>query len=102
MGGKTGKAEHSEVGLFPITFTDAAKSVGIELGQLNTFHWHNDMPNLTDDMVLFAKSEGCSNQMFGLRDNGLVLGLQFHAEFNQNNLHSMCENCTLDTQMQGI
>ena len=41
--------------------------------------WHNDMPGLTKDAVVIAKSEGCPRQI--VRYRPFVYGFQTHMEF---------------------
>ena len=43
--------------------------------------WHNDMPGLTEDAVVLAKSEGCPRQI--VRYGKYVYGFQTHMEFTQ-------------------
>ena len=43
--------------------------------------WHNDMPGLTPDAVILAKSEGCPRQI--VRYGEFLYGFQTHMEFTQ-------------------
>ncbi|WP_109077942.1 glutamine amidotransferase-related protein [Aggregatibacter kilianii] len=76
---------NKEIGNFPIFLTDAgAKDDKIaHIGaQLTVGHWHNDMPNLTEQAEVLTYSEGCPRQI--VRYAELVYGLQCHMEFTQN------------------
>ena len=61
--------EHSperEIGVFPITLTEAGlkdEHVKVLGPTLNTGHWHGDMPGLTEDAVVLATSQGCPRQI---------------------------------------
>ena len=78
--------EHSpehEIGVFPITLTEAGlkdehvKVLGLTL---NTGHWHGDMPGLTEDAVVLATSQGCPRQI--IRFSPKHYAFQAHLEFD--------------------
>lgn len=77
--------EHSpekEIGKFPITLTaeGRANDKFAHFGDtLEVGHWHNDMPGLTVDAKVIARSEGCPRQIVEYGD--LVYGFQCHMEF---------------------
>ena len=77
--------EHSperEIGVFPITLTEAGlKDNHVKVfGQtLNTGHWHGDMPGLTEDAVVLATSQGCPRQI--IRFSPKHYAFQAHLEF---------------------
>ena len=64
-----GKYEHSperEIGVFPVTLTEAGLADEHVKGfgkTLNTGHWHGDMPGLPDNSVVLATSQGCPRQI---------------------------------------
>ena len=78
--------EHSterEIGVFPITLTEAGlKENHVKVfGQtLNTGHWHGDMPGLTEDAVVLATSQGCPRQI--IRFSSKHYAFQAHLEFD--------------------
>ena len=81
-----GEYEHSperEIGVFPVTLTEAGlvdehvKGFG---KTLNTGHWHGDMPGLTDNAVVLATSQGCPRQI--VRFSPKHYAFQAHLEFD--------------------
>ena len=78
--------EHSperEIGVFPITLTEAGfKDNHVKVfGQtLNTGHWHGDMPGLTKNAVVLATSQGCPRQI--IRFSPKHYAFQAHLEFD--------------------
>ena len=78
--------EHSperEIGVFPITLTEAGlkdEHVKVLGPTLNTGHWHGDMPGLTEDAVVLATSQGCPRQM--IRFSPKHYAFQAHLEFD--------------------
>ena len=78
--------EHSperEIGVFPITLTEAGlKDNYVKIfGQtLNTGHWHGDMPGLTEDAIVLATSQGCPRQI--IRFSPKHYAFQAHLEFD--------------------
>lgn len=90
--------EHSpnrEVGVFPITLTEAAKTDPVFCNFNQTFdmgHWHGDMPGLTDTAVLLAYSAGCPRQVVKYTDK--IYGFQCHFEFTPEAIEGMIANST--------
>ncbi len=83
-----------EIGWFPVSLTDAAKSNRITTGlapEMMVLHWHGDTFNIPEDAVHLIKTEICPNQAFVYNDK--VLGLQFHFEATPDTLRLMIENC---------
>ena len=78
--------EHSperEIGVFPITLTEAGlkdEHVKVLGPTLNTGHWHGDMPGLTEDAVVLAISQGCPRQI--IRFSSKHYAFQAHLEFD--------------------
>ena len=78
--------EHSperEIGIFPITLTEAGlkdEHVRIFGPTLITGHWHGDMPGLTEDAVVLATSQGCPRQI--IRFSPKHYAFQAHLEFD--------------------
>ena len=81
-----GKYEHSperEIGVFPVTLTEAGLADEHIKGfgkTLNTGHWHGDMPGLTDNAVVLATSQGCPRQI--VRFSPKHYAFQAHLEFD--------------------
>ena len=79
--------EHSperEIGVFPITLTEAGlkdEHVKVLGPTLNTGHWHGDMPGLTEDAVVLATSQGCPRQI--IRFSPKHYAFQAHLEFDR-------------------
>ena len=80
------KYEHSperEIGVYPITLTEAGledEHVKVLGPTLNTGHWHGDMPGLTEDAVVLATSQGCPRQI--IRFSPKHYAFQAHLEFD--------------------
>ena len=80
------KYEHSperEIGVYPITLTEAAlkdEHVKVLGPTLNTGHWHGDMSGLTEDAVVLATSQGCPRQI--IRFSPKHYAFQTHLEFD--------------------
>ena len=78
--------EHSperEIGVFPITLTEAGlkdEHVKVLGPTLITGHWHGDMPGLTEDAVVLATSQGCPRQI--IRFSYKHYAFQAHLEFD--------------------
>ena len=81
-----GNYEHSperEIGVFPVTLTEAGLADEHVKGfgkTLNTGHWHGDMPGLTYNAVVLATSQGCPRQI--IRFSPKHYAFQAHLEFN--------------------
>jgi len=97
LGGTTVPSPEKEIGVFPITLTEA----GIEDPLFSDFsltfpviHWHNDMPAKTENSVILAYSEGCPRQI--MRYGRLVYGLQCHMEITQEGIEMMLSACPED------
>ena len=78
--------EHSperEIGVFPITLTEAGlkdEHVKVLGPTLITGHWHGDMPGLSEDAVVLATSQGCPRQI--IRFSSRHYAFQAHLEFD--------------------
>ena len=80
--------EHSperEIGVFPITLTEAGlkdEHVKVLGPTLITGHWHGDMPGLSEDAVVLATSQGCPRQIirFGSKHYAFQAHLEFDSE----------------------
>ena len=80
------KYEHSperEIGVYPITLTEAGlkdEHVKVLGPTLITGHWHGDMPSLSEDAVVLATSQGCPRQI--IRFSSKHYAVQAHLEFD--------------------
>jgi GMP synthase (glutamine-hydrolysing) len=97
------RSPEREIGLFPITLTDAAKDDPFfsTLPQtINVAHWHGDMPGLSDDAVVLAKSAGCPRQI--IRFNPEVYGFQCHFDFTQATVDKMLMHSADELKDAGV
>ena len=82
-GAKYERSLEREIGVFPITLTEAGlkdEYVKVLGPTLNTGHWHGDMPGLTEDAVVLATSQGCPRQI--IRFSSKHYAFQAHLEFD--------------------
>ena len=82
-GAKYERSPEREIGVFPITLTEAGlkdEHVKVLGPTLNTGHWHGDMPGLTEDAVVLATSQGCPRQI--IRFSPKHYAFQAHLEFD--------------------
>ncbi|BAV04967.1 GMP synthase (glutamine-hydrolysing) [Filimonas lacunae] len=82
LGGTVEHSPEKEIGVFPVSLTEAGKQNSKFQHFPSTFasgHWHSDMPGLTPDSTVIAYSEGCPRQI--VEFSNLVYGLQCHMEF---------------------
>lgn len=92
FGAKYEHSPHREVGVFPVTLTEAGKVDLIVSKFPETFrvgHWHGDMPGLTSDSEVLATSEGCPRQI--VRYTPKVYGFQCHFEFTPEAMEQIIE-----------
>lgn len=94
--------EHSpnkEIGVFEVTLTDEAQHDPIFSAFPSRFlvsHWHGDMPGLTPDAKVLAKSAGCPRQIVRYAQG--IYGFQCHFEFNRDSVESMIKHCASDLE----
>ena len=82
-GAKYERSLEREIGVFPITLTEAGlkdEYVKVLGPTLNTGHWHGDMPGLTEDAVVLATSQGCPRQI--IRFSSRHYAFQAHLELD--------------------
>lgn len=92
LGAKTERSPEKEVGVYPVTLTEEAAVDPLLMNYPKTIpviHWHNDMPGLTKDAVVLAKSQGCPRQM--IRYQPSVYGFQCHLEITHDGIKTMIE-----------
>jgi GMP synthase (glutamine-hydrolysing) len=70
----------TEVGLIPITLTEAGEADPLfeGLSAVEAVEWHDDTFDIPTGAIALARSEGCAHQAF--RFGQRVYGLQFHPE----------------------
>lgn len=97
LGARTEKSPHREIGAYPIELLNTVKDDPIfnDFPKIfNVMHWHNDMPGMTNEAVLLAKSEGCPRQI--IRYGRKIYGFQCHLELTEDLVKGMIENCPND------
>ena len=102
LGGKVGLNTYKEIGWFPVFLTPQGEKSSIFKDFPREFipiNWHGDTFSIPDGATRIAKSQACANQAFEY-DNGRVIGLQFHLEYNANSIDLMFRNC-LEDIMEG-
>ncbi|MBN8852414.1 MAG: hypothetical protein BGO55_01550 [Sphingobacteriales bacterium 50-39] len=86
-------APQKEIGWFPVKQTAAARNepwfYSLFKNDPILFHWHGDRFEIPKGAVELAFTEANDNQAFLL--NKKVLGLQFHAEVNEDGLRQMVQ-----------
>ncbi|MDZ7321419.1 type 1 glutamine amidotransferase [Kosakonia sacchari] len=81
LGAPFAHSPEKEIGTFPIFMTEkgAMNEMFSHFGNtLDVGHWHNDMPGLTPEAEIIARSEGCPRQIVAYSDR--VYGFQCHME----------------------
>ena len=95
LGGKVTRNEHTEIGWFPVTLTEAGQNPDSLLHVLGSpfeaFHWHGDTFSIPPGAIHLAFSEACAHQAFQYGDR--VLGMQFHLDYSQQSIQTMVDNC---------
>lgn len=97
LGGQTTKSPHKEIGQYPVQLTQAGQHDPVFKNYPECFsvvHWHNDMPAVTAQSVLLAKSAGCPHQAFRYNDG--VYGLLFHMEMTHEMIKMMIDHSPND------
>lgn len=98
-GAKFEHSPHKEIGVFPVTLTNAVKDDPIFSTFPATFlvgHWHGDMPGMLADTKLLATSEGCPRQIVAYESG--VYGFQCHFEFTPAAIEALIKNSQLELE----
>jgi GMP synthase-like glutamine amidotransferase len=93
LGAKVFKGSEKEIGFFPITFSNEAKSNSIFNHFENEtvlFHWHGDTFEIPENAVRVASSEAFENQGFMIENR--ILAFQFHIEMDEKIIEALLEN----------
>lgn len=97
LGAHVERSPFKEIGIYPITLTDEGMQDPLLAHcskEFPLFHWHNDMPGLTDESVILAKSAGCPRQI--IRYSSLAYGFQCHPEMTLQGATELVKNCPED------
>lgn len=97
LGAHTERSPHKEVGVFPIALTHDGLNDPLLAGMPKEFevtHWHNDMPGLTKDAKVLAKSAGCPRQI--VRYSPSAYGFQCHPEITKQVAEGLVQMCPND------
>jgi GMP synthase - Glutamine amidotransferase domain len=82
IGGKVTRNQFPEIGWFPVTLNDQARSSPLFSffpREPVVFEWHGDtFSRLPDDAVVIAENNACGHQAFVYQNN--VFGFQYHLE----------------------
>ncbi|WP_430817025.1 glutamine amidotransferase-related protein [Carboxylicivirga sp. RSCT41] len=99
LGATTTASPFKEIGLYPVTLTEAGKKDALFTDFPEVFdcgHWHGDMPGLTKDAVVLAHSEACPRQI--IRFAPKVYAFQCHFEFTPDDIDAMITNCAKELE----
>ena len=97
LGAPAERSPYKEIGIFPIALTQEGLLDPLLKGLRSTFpvaHWHGDMPGLTENAFVLAKSEGCPRQI--VRYLPHAYGFQCHPEMTLQGAQDLIENCPDD------
>jgi GMP synthase (glutamine-hydrolysing) len=94
LGAKTERSPEKEIGVYPIEIIKEDPLLKTWPKSVEVIHWHNDMPGLTKESVVLAKSAGCPRQIVKYRDQ--VYGFQCHLEITVEGIKTMIEACPQD------
>jgi GMP synthase-like glutamine amidotransferase len=79
-----------EIGWFPVEGVHASATYRFPAA-CTVFHWHGETFDLPPGAVRLARSAGCENQAFQVKEH--VIGLQFHPEMTMDGARALVENC---------
>lgn len=103
LGGTVGPGSTFEIGMVPVTLTDAGKSDPVFLGLPDTFpvfQWHGEGITLGPQGVPLAGSTDFPVQVFRHKDR--VYGFLCHPEIEQSSIPVMCRKCPDDVLRGGV
>jgi GMP synthase-like glutamine amidotransferase len=93
LGAKVTQGSEKEIGFFPITFSNEAKSNSIFNqfeNETTVFHWHGDTFEIPDNAFQVASSDAFENQGFMIENR--ILAFQFHIEMDEKIIEALIEN----------
>ena len=92
-GAKVTKSPAKEVGWFKVRLENEGKKdplfEGLD-GEIDVFHWHEDMFEVPSSAKRLATADGCPNQ--AVKIGKRAYGLQFHVEVTELIITDWCEN----------
>lgn len=94
LGANFTRSPKKEIGVFDLELTEAGKNHKIFSDFPTIFpvgHWHGDMPGLTSDAIVLAKSKGCPRQIIQYTEK--VFGFQCHFEFTIKCIERLIKHC---------
>lgn len=101
LGAPCERSPQREIGVFDVGLTFDGKEDPIFSRFPERFpagHWHGDMPGLTSEAKVLAKSAGCPRQI--VRYFPHVYGFQCHFEFTPESIESMIEHCHHELRLE--
>lgn len=99
LGAPAEKSLEKEIGLYPVELTTEgmADSLLYDFPQnFHVLHWHGEMPGLTQEALVLAKSAGCSRQIVKYRKG--LYGFQCHLEITREGIEALINACPEDLQ----
>lgn len=100
LGAKFDHSPNREIGVYELTLTEEGKLdpiIGTFPEKFLVGHWHGDMPGLTKESKILAKSLGCPRQI--VKYSPRVYGFQCHFEFTSDSIEKMIKNCSNELTM---
>lgn len=97
LGAKTEKSPEKEIGVYPIELTAEGENDLLFKDlptSFNVIHWHSDMPGLTNEAKVLARSAGCPRQIVRYKTN--LYGFQCHLEITAEGIKEMIVACPDD------
>ena len=91
QGARVYRNAEKEIGWFAIEAVGAQQGCFAFPPQCTVMHWHGETFDLPPGAHRLATSAGCANQAFQFGER--VIGLQFHLEMTDANLHAILANC---------
>lgn len=95
LGGLVTKNAQTEIGWFPVFFTDKARDnelFSFLPSNATVFQWHGDtFSHLPMEVDVIATGSACQNQAFMYRDR--IFGFQFHMENTRQIIESLILHC---------
>ena len=103
LGARVSAQGYREIGWFPLRWDPGARTVppfAHVPDESIVFHWHGDTFELPAGMVPLASSDACQSQGYASPE-GRVIGLQFHLEMRDEDVHTLVENGRVEIEDGG-
>lgn len=98
LGADVQTAQNKEIGWYPVKPTPDCNLppwfYQLFKDEPMVFHWHGEQFAIPENCVDLLSSDADTNQAFAYRDH--VLGLQFHLEVDERDVHRMIDHCADD------